>query len=284
MDVSKHNRRMTQITGGARGLLMQANNLLRSWILVVFALAALSQGQAQDIKALAKPSQSVTTLPDGHVLLSGGLSPSGDPVPDAFLLDGSGNVQRLSGLLIPRAGHTATVLPNGSVLVFGGMGTGGALVNQAEVFDPVAHTFSPLADTRLIPRAYHSATLLTDGKVLMVGGVQSGGVFPDDVQLWDWRSGQGSAARRPCSYRGRVTLLASLPMERCASPGAQIATAGEYRWMSFMSRCSRAFVSQLRPRIAPRRMALCKSRLRSRLTVLSTCLSRTRSRYASLSF
>jgi N-acetylneuraminic acid mutarotase len=69
-----------------------------------------------------------------------------------------------------RVNHTATLLPNGKVLVVGGTGGGpvGPLAS-AEIYDPVANTWSPAAT---LPAATygHTATLLADGRVLIAGG------------------------------------------------------------------------------------------------------------------
>jgi RHS repeat-associated protein len=170
---------------------MLVQRLVRLICCISFCIGAHAQIHAQDLKSIIQPAQSATLLPDGHVLLLGGLDGSSQPVGDAYVVDSANHAEKLSvGLVNPRAGHTATVLPDGTVLVFGGIGRSGELIKAVELFDPATRTFSMLAETRLLPRAYHTATVLTDGKVLIVGGVQPGGVFPDDVQLWDWKTGR----------------------------------------------------------------------------------------------
>lgn len=67
----------------------------------------------------------VTTLPDGRILIAGGRKPGGPPTDTAFIAvlreDGSIDVvQTLDRLAAPRAGHQATLLCDGTVLISGG--------------------------------------------------------------------------------------------------------------------------------------------------------------------
>jgi hypothetical protein len=69
--------------------------------------------------------------------------------------------------------HTATLLNNGKVLITGGFTGAGPVLATAEIYDPIASTFSPtgsLAQSRYL----HTATLLSNGKVLIVGGANIG--------------------------------------------------------------------------------------------------------------
>jgi hypothetical protein len=70
----------------------------------------------------------------------------------------------------PRVADTATELANGRVLVSGGCyGISCILIAQAELFEPVAQTWSLDAPLNT-PREAHSAALLADGRVLVAGG------------------------------------------------------------------------------------------------------------------
>jgi hypothetical protein len=70
-------------------------------------------------------------------------------------------------MALPRFGHTATLLPNGKVLVAGSTGVagGGATLASAELYDPVAGTWST-SGTLVTARSEHTATLLTNGDAL----------------------------------------------------------------------------------------------------------------------
>ena len=68
--------------------------------------------------------------------------------------------------------HTMTTLPDGTVLIAGGedgFDFFGAW-NDAEIYDPVGGTFTPIVSLMSSERAEHTATLLNNGTVLIVGG------------------------------------------------------------------------------------------------------------------
>jgi hypothetical protein len=73
-----------------------------------------------------------------------------------------------STMATERRGHTATRLSDGRVLIAGGESSSGVL-NQTELYDPAADTFSAAANMSSA-RADHTATLLSDGRVLIAGG------------------------------------------------------------------------------------------------------------------
>lgn len=125
------------------------------------------------------PGQSRTLLADGSILLLGGVTTA--PI-NAALRNG----ELLAPKLInARAYHTATVLPDGSVFVFGGLDRSGT-VRDAEQFDPVRRTFSPLV-TNLQARSGHTATLLINGKVLIIGGAFNKALPTGAIEIWDPR-------------------------------------------------------------------------------------------------
>ncbi len=142
----------------------------------------------------------------GQVLVAGGFTGGStgvsvipfveayDPVGKAFNYVGSGSSIMNNG----RAFHTATVLASGKVLVAGGFSVFGSTVagdklsglyganqNSAELFDPVAQTFTCINGTlsggigckaaMKMGRGGHTATLFTsgplEGQVLIAGGL-----------------------------------------------------------------------------------------------------------------
>jgi hypothetical protein len=155
----------------------------------LLAAARKPRGFAAQTAATTLVGASSTLLPDGRWLTLGGADVSG-PLSKAFLKisKNASSSSPISGLLHPRAWHTATVLPDGSVFIFGGLGTR-TLVSEAELFDPSTQSFREIA-ANLEARAYHTATLLTDGRVLIAGGIGADGKPLSRLDLWDPRSKQ----------------------------------------------------------------------------------------------
>jgi hypothetical protein len=87
-----------------------------------------------------------------------------------------------------RIGHSAVRLPDGKVLVLGGIPVVQNLHAQpinpadAELYDPTAHIFSPVADVTISHDSY-TATLLSSGMMLIAGGQDSAGNVTSEAQL-----------------------------------------------------------------------------------------------------
>lgn len=121
-----------------------------------------------------------TTLPDGRILMSGGIDvATGQPQTRCLLLDpATGSVTELD-LGTPRAGHAAAIDANGELLISGGFTNldftdlttlFAGITATTELFDPVTATFRA-GPTMLESKALHSATTTSDGKVLVAGGL-----------------------------------------------------------------------------------------------------------------
>jgi hypothetical protein len=89
---------------------------------------------------------------------------------------------------------TITQLPNGKTLVVGGVDTtgvdlsGSVFSSSAELYDPIAGTWTSTGSLTTGGRALHTATLLGNGKVLIAGG-WDGTVSLNTAELYDPATG-----------------------------------------------------------------------------------------------
>ncbi len=133
----------------------------------------------------ARSDHTATLLKSGKVLVAGGAGAgfaSGSELYDP----GTGTWSSAGNLITRRALHQATLLQDGRVLFTGGSFDADLSIGltSAEIYDPVAHTWSRTGDLNAA-RIEHTATLLPNGKVLVVGN-------PSVAELFDPATGQWS--------------------------------------------------------------------------------------------
>jgi hypothetical protein len=163
--------------------------LLVAFFTITFALAATAfrdaGSPASRVGSLTQTSSmletrsghSATLLPDGKVLIAGGMRRNQDFYKSAELYDpATGKFQPTGEMNQRRVGHIAVLLGSGKVLVAGGwVGQGGT--DSAELYDPATGRFTAIAKM-VTRRGRPSATLLADGDVLIAGGEE-----PDNESL-----------------------------------------------------------------------------------------------------
>ena len=147
--------------------------------------------------AVGRALHAATLLSSGRVLVTGGVSDSGNfSLASAEVYDpATGSFTAAGPMTVGRVFQSATLLPDGRVLVAGGLAHGRVYASNpqflasAELFDPKAGTFSATASMADM-RAFHAATLLGDGRVLITGGAVDSGVYRlASAEIYDPKSG-----------------------------------------------------------------------------------------------
>ena len=116
-----------------------------------------------------RQDHTVTRLPSGEVLVTGGFGTSSFALTSAEVYDPTtGAFSTVGNMAVSRGDHSATLLDNGKVLIAGGFGGffPGPAVDSTELYDPAAGTFSP-GGIMTTARGEHTATRLADGTVLI---------------------------------------------------------------------------------------------------------------------
>ena len=175
-----------------------------------------SSGMSSLVAVMGQPrsGHAAARLADGTVLIVGGSTTDGVVLQSAEIFDPTTNGLTLltSGLVQKRTGASATTLIDGRVLVAGG-NDGTADLGSAEIYYPLAQTFSPVPTQLSVPRAGHVALLLPhNNSVLIAGGTSAGqavttadlflpAIFPDPFSYGvgefvpTGRNGGGAVAR-----------------------------------------------------------------------------------------
>src|SRR5437870_10520306 len=112
-------------------------------LILLNARAATSQQVlATDPLSVPRRDHTATLLPNGTVLIAGGLDASNAVVASAEVYDPSAKAfSSVGDMRAARVGHTVTLLSDGRVLVAGGADDSGPL-RSIDIYDPAARTFS----------------------------------------------------------------------------------------------------------------------------------------------
>src|SRR5712692_9888731 len=130
-----------------------------------------------------RAAHTATLLPNGKVLIAGGMIGDGGGLSSTEVFDPTTNTfTAAENMTVARAGHTATLLQNGKVLIAGGYN--GDYLDSAELYDPATGKFTQTGKM-VTPQSGHIAALLNNGKVLLAGGVGTGWTFLADAELFN---------------------------------------------------------------------------------------------------
>ena len=154
--------------------------LLASVIVISFVVAATAfrgatltprAGVVSPAAPMLEPrsGHTATLLPDGKVLIAGGMRRNQDFYKSAELYDpATGKAQPTGEMNQRRVGQIAVLLRSGKVMIAGGW-VGHGSTDSAELYDPATGKFTAISKMN-VRRGKPSATLLADGEVLIAGG------------------------------------------------------------------------------------------------------------------
>jgi N-acetylneuraminic acid mutarotase len=158
-----------------------------------------------------------TLLPNGRVLVTGGMKDDGGPLSSAELYDPVTETWSVTASMsVSRSDHAAVLLPDGRVLVAGGVGVSLAqtqYLNSVEIYNPLTGTWSSTGSLSGA-RMNHSMVLLPNGRVLVTGGEGPGVVSSVKLatsEIYNPITGAWSATGSMTTPRWRhsTTLLVS---------------------------------------------------------------------------
>jgi Kelch motif/Galactose oxidase, central domain len=135
------------------------------------AAATVLSGSLNPATPMLEPrsGHSATLMPDGKVLIVGGMRRNQDFYRSAELYDPATEKFTSAGeMALARVGHAAVLLHSGKVLIVGGW-IGHGCTDSAELYDPLTGKFTTLSKMTA-KRGQPAATLLANGDVLISGG------------------------------------------------------------------------------------------------------------------
>jgi galactose oxidase-like protein/Kelch motif protein len=139
-----------------------------------FSFAASGTWAATGAMRSPRDGHIATILANGKILAAGGTN-NGVALTSAELYNPTAGTWASTGSMhVARTLARAVLLSNGSVLVMGGCVNDclSATTNSAEIYNPIAGTFTPTG-SMVQARAEFGATLLANGQVLVAGGCTS---------------------------------------------------------------------------------------------------------------
>lgn len=152
------------------------------------AAAALGNWTLTGSMSTARAYHTLTLLPNGSVLVTGGVDAQNAAQATAEQYDPATGVwTSTASMSEARSDQSATLLPNGKVLIAGGYDTNDSTATS-ELYDPTTQTWTPTGSMHTA-RYGHGAVLLANGKVLAMGGWAHVDEATASVEIYDPASG-----------------------------------------------------------------------------------------------
>ncbi len=195
-----------------------------------------------------------TLLANGKALITGGIDVSGNVSAAAQLYDPTTQTFTPTGSMqLARREQTSTLLADGRVLITGGRG--GTAFNSpatstAEIYDPVAGTFTATASPMNFPRRLHTATTLADGTVLVVGGV--GTSSENTAEIFDPKTGAFTLLTATLATARDTHAATLLPDGTVLLAGGESAVAPSLNTTEIYNPSTRTFAAAPAPMNSPR--------------------------------
>ena len=138
----------------------------------------------------ARSYHSASLLPNGKILIIGGVDTSGNTVTtlEQYDVDSDSFSSIPNPGLITRSGHTATLMADGKLLIAGGADSRQRLLYEAEIYDPRNNALERFNVKLDIARRDHLATLLPTAQLLISHGIDASLQPITDGELYDPQS------------------------------------------------------------------------------------------------
>jgi hypothetical protein len=137
--------------------------------------------------SVSREQAAAVRMGNGKVLIAGGFTGAGTSLAACDIYDPATGLAAATGSLSTARGRTTlNLLPNGKIIAIGGLGNAGSLTS-AELFDPVAGTWSAVPVGMSDARTEHTAVYSpSTGKVYVVGGAGNTTLVDASAEMYDY--------------------------------------------------------------------------------------------------